>query len=82
MVARTTLPPIERLQLGGGAVAGDAAVVEDDDLVGEPVGFLQVLGGEHHRRAGGGELGDDLPQRLAGGRVEAGGGLVEEQHRR
>ena len=37
----------ERLELGGGAVAGDAAVVEDHDLVGEPVGFLQVLGGEH-----------------------------------
>ena len=37
----------EGLQLGRGALAGDAAVVEDHDLVGEPVGFLQVLGGEH-----------------------------------
>jgi hypothetical protein len=62
-------------------VAGDAAVVEDHDLVGEPVGFLQVLGSEQHRGSRGVELGDDVPQPVAGGRVEAGGGLVEEQHR-
>ena len=82
MVARTILPPMSDFSWAGRAVGGDAAVVEDDDVVGEPVGLLEVLGREHHRRAGGGELGDDVPQRLAGGGVETGGGLVEEQHGR
>ena len=82
MVARTSLPPIRVLSSARRALGGDAAVVEDDHLVGEPVGLLEVLGGEHHRGAGGGELGDDRPQCLAGGGVEPGGGLVEEQDRR
>ena len=58
------------------------AVVDDDDLVGEPVGLLQVLGGEQQRRAAADQLADDVPQVGAAAGVEAGGRLVEEQHRR
>jgi hypothetical protein len=32
-------------------------MVEDDDAVGQPIGLLQVLGGQQHRRAVGGEPG-------------------------
>src|SRR5690606_20969860 len=38
--------------------------------------------GEQQGRAVGHELLDDLPEVVAAGRVEPGGGLVEEQHRR
>ena len=72
----------EPLELGGRAACGDPTVVEHDDVVGEPVGLLEVLGGEHDGRAGGGELADDVPQRGPGDRVESGGRFVEEQHRR
>ena len=41
------------LELVGGALGDHAAVVDDDDLVGEPVGLLEVLGRQQHRRAGG-----------------------------
>ena len=57
-------------------------MVDDDDPVGEPVGLLEVLRREQHRRAAGDELLDDRPQLGAAARVEAGGRLVEEQHRR
>ena len=63
-------------------MGGDAAVVQDHDLVGEPVGLLEVLGGEDDRGAGGGQVADHVPHGLAGGRVEPGGRLVEEQHAR
>ena len=66
----------------GGVVGDDPAVVDDGDLVGQRVGLLQVLGGEQHGRAVGDQVADDLPHVLALGRVEAGGRLVEEDHRR
>src|SRR5215472_2853948 len=68
------------LELGRGALRHDPACVDDDDLVREPVGFLQVLRGEHGRHAGSAELGDDLPQRQPAGQIEAGRRLVEEDH--
>ena len=48
----------------------------------ELVGLLQVLGGQQDRHPVAGELGDDLPTGSAGSGVEAGGRLVEEDHRR
>jgi hypothetical protein len=52
------------------------------DAVGEPVGLLEVLRGQQHGRAAGDAVLDRVPQRAAAARVEAGGRLVEEQHRR
>ena len=43
-------PPLE---LGGGALGDDAAAVDDGDAVGQPVGLLEVLGGEEDRHAAG-----------------------------
>ena len=65
-----------------GVVRDDPAVVDHGDLVGERVGLVQVLRGEQHRRAVGDQAADDVPHVLALGRVEAGGRLVEEDHRR
>ena len=81
MVAVTTLPPTVRFSSVRSASGGDAAVVEHEDVVGESVGLLQVLGGQHDGRAIGGEPVDDGPERGAGHRVEAGGRFVEEQDR-
>jgi hypothetical protein len=61
-------------------VGDDAAVVDHHDVVGELVGFLQVLGGEQHGGAGSDELADRPPQLLTAGRVQAAAGLVQEQH--
>ena len=55
-------------------------VVDDDDVVGQPFGFLEVLGGEDHGGAAVDEGVQHRPQLVAAARVEAGGGLVEEQH--
>ena len=51
-------------------------------LVGEAVGLLEVLGRQQHRGPSANELLDHTPEVTPALRVEAGGGLVEEQHRR
>ena len=43
------------LELVGGALGDDATAVEHRDAVGEPVGLLEVLGGEEDGRARVGE---------------------------
>ena len=55
------------------------AVVHDADAVAELVGLLHVVRGQEDRLAVGVQLAEDLPQGDAALRVEAGGGLVEEQ---
>ena len=70
------------LQLVGGALGDDAAVVDDRDGVGEAVGLFQVLRREEHRRAAADEGLDDVPQGESTARVEARRGLVEEEHGR
>lgn len=40
------IPREARFRLIGAALGDDPALVEQDDGVGQPVGFLQVLGGE------------------------------------
>ena len=71
--------PLEAVR---GVVRDHPAVVDDGDLVGQRVGLLQVLRGEQHGRAVGDQVADDVPHVLALGRVEAGGRLVQEDHRR
>jgi hypothetical protein len=57
-------------------------VVEQNDLIGEAIGFLQVLRGQHERHAFLDEAAEELPEVVAALRIEAGRRLVEEQHRR
>ena len=75
------LPAELGLQAGRGAARDHAAAVDDDEVVGELVGLLEVLRGEQHGDTVGGEAADDVPHARCGARVEAGGRLVEEQHR-
>jgi hypothetical protein len=72
--------PADRVgQLPRGAARGDPAPVEDAHLVGQPLGLLQVLRGQQHRRAAGDQRLHGVPHVAAAGRVEPGGGLVEEE---
>ena len=57
----------------------DLSVVHDGHAVGQPLGLVHVMRGEDDGAAGGLELLDELPHLAAGLRIEAGGGLVEEQ---
>ena len=70
------------LELGRGAAGDHAPAVDHRDAVGEPVGLLEVLGGEEQRRAVVDELAQDGPEGVARVRVEPGRRLVEEQHGR
>ena len=70
------------LQLVGGALGDDPAAIDDRDLGRVLVGLLQVVGGDEDRGAAGRQLGQHRPQIRATLRVKAGGGLVQEQHRR
>jgi hypothetical protein len=56
-------------------------VVDYRDPVREPVGLLEVLGGEEDGDAGVAQAGDGVPDVAAAARVEAGGRLVEEHDR-
>jgi hypothetical protein len=71
-----------RLEGAGGALGDDAAVVDDRDVVGEFVGFVEVLGGQQHRGAVGDQVTYDVPDLLTADRIEPGGRLVEEEHGR
>ena len=55
-------------------------MVDDHDAVGEVVGLVEVLRGQHDVGAVGDELADGLPEPDAAGRVEARRRLVEQQH--
>ena len=71
------------LEPGGGVVGDHPAVVDDDDATGEGVGLLEVVGGEHDGAAAlGVQPADQLLEVGAVLRVEAGRGLVEEEHPR
>ena len=56
-----------------------APVVEDDDVVGQAVGLLEVLRGQDDRRAVAHQTPQEVPQIATAPRVEAGGRFVEEQ---
>ena len=70
-----------RAELLGGAAGKEAAVVEDDDVV-AALRFVHVMRGDEDRAPAlgcGGDLGELVPDGAAGLRVEADGGLVEDQ---
>src|ERR1700729_3452045 len=76
------VPADPALQLLGRACRDDLPVVDDDDLVREFVGLIQVLGGEQQRGAVGHQRADDVPHAQPGSWIQARGRLVEEQHLR
>src|SRR6266540_4127427 len=67
------------LELVGRARRDDLAVIDDHDVAGQLIGFLEVLGGEQDIGAAGDEIADRTPQLHAAARVQAGGRLVEQQ---
>ena len=74
--------PDRRLELVGGALGDDPTAVDHGDPVGQLVGLVEVLGGQHDGRAGRDQVADRVPHLAAGARVEAGRRLVEEDQRR
>jgi len=60
--------PDPLLKLERGAGSDDAAVIDHDDVLGELVCLVEVLGGEQYGRALCNELAGHLPQRAAAGR--------------
>ena len=70
------------LELERGSFGDDLAVVDHDHVVGELVRLVEVLRGEQQRGAFPDQVPQDVPEFVAGPRVQSGGGLVEEQHGR
>ena len=70
--------PLGAGQLGGRALGDHPAAVDDHDVVGELLGLVHVVGGEHHRHPRGAQLADQVPAGVPGLRVHARGRLVEE----
>jgi DNA-binding SARP family transcriptional activator len=60
----------------------DRAVVDDRDLAGQQVGFLQVLGGQQDGDPGRGQAAHHLPHLVAAAQVEPGRRLVQVEHSR
>ena len=74
--------PGQRLQLVRRARGDRTAMVDDDHMVGELVGLLEVLRRQQHVGAAVDEGADGVPQVDPAARVEPGGRLVEEQQAR
>ena len=70
------------LELRRGALRDHRAVVDDDDLVRQAIGLLEVLRRQQHGVPAADELLDHAPEIGAAWRVEPGRRLVEEEHRR
>lgn len=66
--------------VAGRPLGDDPAAHEHDDAVGEGLGFVEVVHGEQDRGAVRAQAPDELPGTAARRGVEAGRGLVEEQH--
>ena len=67
-------PPTRLLELVGRAAFDDEPVVDDHDVVGEPVGLVEVLGGEQRRRpaATSSSITSHIASRLRGSRPVVG----------
>jgi hypothetical protein len=60
-------------QPAGGTLGDHTSRDDDGDTVRQPVGLVEVLGGQKERGSAGEELSDNVPHREAAPRVEAGG---------
>ena len=67
---------------GGRALVDEPPLLEDEQPVGDAAGLVEVVGGEEDAAARAAHARDELPEAAAPARVERGGRLVEEQHRR
>jgi hypothetical protein len=67
-----------RAQLGGRARGHAPPPVDDHDAVGEPIGLVELMGGQQHAAPGVGQGADDGAQLLAAGHVDRCRRLVEE----
>src|SRR6266540_1567870 len=76
------LAPCALLQLGGCALGDGSAVIDDDDLIGQVVGFVQVLGGEQNVGPPVDEPAHRVPQVEAASWIHTRGRLVEQQQPR
>ncbi len=54
----------QALELAGGALGNQAALVEHRDPVGQLIGFLEILGGKEDGHAVGHQIADDGPHRM------------------
>ena len=70
------------LELGRGAGHQHLAMIDDGHAVAQTIGLFHVVGGEQDRDALGPEAADQLPQRESTLRIQAGGWLVQKEHRR
>lgn len=70
----------EAFELGWRAVSNYSTRVQDSDPVRELGGLVEVLSGEQHGRAVVDQPAHDVPHCVATARVQAAGGLVEEDH--
>ncbi len=66
-------------ELARGALGGDHAVVHHDQPVAQLLGLVHVVGGEDQRHAALLEPEQPVPDDVPGLRVEAGGGLVQDE---
>ena len=71
---------LEPGELGGEVLADEAAVAQHGDAIGDAVHLIEEVGDEHHRHAGRPHPLDHLEQLVDLAGVEAGRGLVEDQH--
>ncbi|WP_460533705.1 hypothetical protein [Flindersiella endophytica] len=69
-----------RLQLARRTLGDHLALVDHGDPGREVVGLVEVLRGEQHSRTLRDDDPDDLPDLVAGPRVQPGRRLVQEQH--
>ena len=84
-VANDDVDPVAadlRLEPIRAALGDHATGVDHADLIGQLVGLVEVLGGEHDGRAVAHERPDRGPHLVPAARVEAGGRLVREEHAR
>ena len=75
-------PPQPRLELVRSALRDQEPVVDDGDPLGQPVGLVEVLRRQEHRRPARDEALDRVPERDPAARVEPGRRLVQEDHGR
>src|SRR5215468_5760558 len=67
-------------ELLGARVLDDAPAMHQHDVGPEPARLAEIVGRHHHSDAAACDRADDLLDRLGGGGIKAGRGLVEEQH--
>ena len=69
----------QRLDLGRRSLGDDASAVEDDDPIGQSIGFFEVVGREDDPGPGGRQVAERRPQTTPHLDVQAGRWLVEEE---